>query len=142
MDDELYHYGIKGMKWGIRRYQNKDGSLTPAGKRKEAIRNTKKDRKAAMKNRSQLSDAELDQRIRRLEKEKRLKDLTESEVSPGKKYAKDSINKYGNMVAAAVVTAAVGAGVKYATTSSSQKELDALQLANKLKKAREIAKGM
>ena len=29
--DELYHWGIKGMRWGIRRYQNKDGSLTPAG---------------------------------------------------------------------------------------------------------------
>jgi hypothetical protein len=29
---ELYHYGIKGQKWGVRRFQNKDGSLTPAGK--------------------------------------------------------------------------------------------------------------
>ena len=29
---ELYHYGIKGQKWGVRRYQNKDGSLTTAGK--------------------------------------------------------------------------------------------------------------
>ena len=28
---ELYHHGIKGMKWGVRRYQNKDGSLTPDG---------------------------------------------------------------------------------------------------------------
>lgn len=31
---ELYHHGIKGMHWGIRRYQNPDGSLTPEGKRR------------------------------------------------------------------------------------------------------------
>ena len=31
---ELYHHGVKGMKWGIRRYQNADGSLTDAGKKK------------------------------------------------------------------------------------------------------------
>lgn len=31
---ELYHHGVKGMKWGVRRYQNADGSLTDAGKRR------------------------------------------------------------------------------------------------------------
>ena len=31
---ELYHFGIKGQKWGVRRYQNADGSLTEAGKKK------------------------------------------------------------------------------------------------------------
>lgn len=34
MDNELYHHGIKGQKWGVRRFQNKDGSLTLAGKKR------------------------------------------------------------------------------------------------------------
>lgn len=34
MDDELMHYGIKGQKWGVRRFQNEDGTLTDAGRKK------------------------------------------------------------------------------------------------------------
>ena len=33
-NDELYHYGVKGQKWGVRRYQNADGSLTDKGRRR------------------------------------------------------------------------------------------------------------
>lgn len=32
--NELYHHGIKGQKWGVRRYQNPDGTLTPAGEKR------------------------------------------------------------------------------------------------------------
>ena len=46
MNDDLQHHGILGMRWGIRRYQNYDGTLTKAGKR----RLEKKDTKWAKKN--------------------------------------------------------------------------------------------
>jgi hypothetical protein len=39
---KLYHHGIKGQKWGIRRYQNEDGSLTDTGKKRYKISLIKK----------------------------------------------------------------------------------------------------
>ena len=40
-DGELYHWGIRGMRWGVRRYQRKDGSLTKAGAKRYAEENKK-----------------------------------------------------------------------------------------------------
>lgn len=49
VNGELRHAGIKGMKWGVRRYQNKDGSLTPAGKKRYAKEEYKRADDAAFK---------------------------------------------------------------------------------------------
>ena len=43
--NELYHFGVKGQKWGVRRYQNPDGSLTAAGKKREYKKSLKTDKK-------------------------------------------------------------------------------------------------
>lgn len=48
-DDEFYHWGIKGMKWGVRRYQNPDGSLTAAGKKHRSLGQVIHDRKVHKK---------------------------------------------------------------------------------------------
>lgn len=67
--EELYHWGIKGMKWGVRRYQNADGSLTSAGKkrRKEDL--------------GSMSNEELRKKINRMNNEQRYIDLTKTTSS-------------------------------------------------------------
>ena len=107
MLDELYHWGIKGMKWGVRRYQNKDGSLTPAGKKRYSQSSTPSEdyvRAHTKKPVSQMSDQELRTVNNRLQMENQYRQLT---ASPSK------VQKAMKKVAAA--TAALGTLGAFAT---------------------------
>lgn len=134
-DSSLIHWGIKGMRWGVRRYENPDGTLTEAGKERyrknqEKIERKaiKKQRKLDNKNRSTLNDAELNKKIDRLRKEKELRTLTESEVTRGKGLVKDAMKNVGSKV-----LTTVGAGLAlYGAKSIASGRFDRNELGNAL----------
>lgn len=101
-DDTLVHWGILGMKWGVRRYQNPDGTLTEEGKRRKSKgKNYSDDYWNAhdKKDPKYMSDKELQQRINRLNNEKQYKALTKTN---GEKTV-DEIAKYGKKIFSAAV---------------------------------------
>lgn len=120
---ELIHWGIKGMRWGIRRYQNKDGSLTAAGRKRygdgEAISDTSKEsyeegKARALKSGSatdvlkyqgDLSNKELEDALQRIRKENELKGYSDKEIAAGKDKAEQIFNKMGKVTDYAVTAA-------------------------------------
>lgn len=109
-EEVLAHYGVPGMKWGRRK---SDGTSA-------AVSSTKK-ASSAKEDVSKLSDAELRQRINRIQMEKQYKQLTAAEVNPGKKVVTDLL-----------ATTAKGLAVSYAQ-QYARKGIDQLiaQAANK-----------
>lgn len=164
---ELYHWGVRGMKWGVRRYQNKDGSLTKAGKKrydkelaktkaelksvkerektkakidklnamkadvenrkkalgdidtidkaKNSIKNHSEEKKSKKRTIKDLSDAELQAKVDRLQLEKRYRDLMKESVpkesKKGKEFVSDVLDKSGKNIATQLATYVMGRGV-------------------------------
>lgn len=112
MEYELVHWGVKGMRWGVRRYQKADGSLTLAGKmrakrlNKERIKNLEKARKAkaeqkrheedkervlqrgsaseVLKYKGELTQQEMAAAWNRIQWERNMSSVASSEISAGK----------------------------------------------------------
>lgn len=78
--NELYHWGIKGQRWGVRRYQNPDGSLTPAGK-KRYQRTLSDDAKEAQKLRNKSVGEMTNAELRKLNERQQL-ERTYAQLNP------------------------------------------------------------
>lgn len=130
-DDELYHHGVKGQKWGIRRYQNKDSSLLKSGKKhstkisnflskyKEKTVAKKALKAPTSKEISKLTDDELKKRIDRMDLEIKYKskysELHPAKISAGRKFLKSmtgvttsSLEKAGKNIGGQLATYLAG----------------------------------
>lgn len=123
--DELYHHGIKGMRWGVRRYQNPDGSMTAEGlkKRRNVIsgdktvmqegsniagragnisRNAeriKKERAGRGIDLRKMSDQELQKAVNRMNLERNYNNLKYEKINAGKVRASDVLGVIGDVLA-------------------------------------------
>ncbi len=130
---ELVHYGIMGMKWGVRRYQNADGTLTGAGKVRDRMvrkRNLKKaekilkgSKKTVQRRLSQITDEELQKAVNRLQLERTYKNLT---TPPDKhKKAKEIATKWLETAGTKVIeSAATNLGKKIFSETDSKRKVE------------------
>lgn len=141
-NNQLYHHGILGMKWGVRRFQNKDGSLTKAGKKRYG--DDSDEQKAKKKSVKDMSDDELNKAIRRAQMEDQYRNLRPEKVSTGRKF-------FGTLGSKVIAPALIGAGENFLRKALTQygddilkknpsemdklkKEYEKLDLQDKIKK--------
>lgn len=106
-NNELYHYGVLGMKWGVRK--DRGGGVSKTGRRRKSMKErppAHEDYKKAHSKKSvrEMSDEELRSRINRLDMERRYKDLKPNTKNRGRRYVNDII-KTGTTIATITGTA-------------------------------------
>lgn len=117
--NSLNHAGIKGMRWGVRRYQNSDGTLTDAGKKRYSKRTPDSEdhtRAKALKKKKlrQLSNDELRELNTRIQLETQYKDLKKKNINSGRKFANEVVREAAKKTVSSYVSAGMKKGINKA----------------------------
>ena len=113
---ELYHHGILGQKWGVRRFQNADGSLTPKGqKRYNKVMNSN-NMAYVYRNRKVLSDKDYQKKYESFKRDAEMKQMMRGDPSSIKYQMKVQA---GRTAAKAAITAVAVTGTYLALTKTS-----------------------
>lgn len=105
MNNSLFHWGIPGMKWGVRRANRRAAAQDRQSEDHKAVAGLRK------KKVSEMSNDELKKLTTRLQLEQQLKDLSARDVGIGKKFVAEVLSNAGKQLASKYVVSAVEKGV-------------------------------
>ena len=108
-DDSLEHHGIKGQKWGVRRFQNADGSLTSKGKSRYGFVESPKEHE---ENRKRLHDMTTSGQMDRLRSKAMETSLRGKKSEPSKRELKKEVKLLGKMYKEAEMQGYMNSGDK------------------------------
>ncbi len=132
----LMHHGIKGMHWGVRRFEDANGHLTPEGKRRYAVQDARKYYKinrlqrAQEKNRDPDKNERLSRRIRRVQtrSDRKHADLSQRDINVGRQIVAKNRRNWA-MIGTATKAAATAAGAYALYKNPNTRALAPLALA-------------